>query len=123
MALDQAIHELNQSIEGDSSQDHWPDLVRLRLSACRQALEEDPEGTAVGRLRDGWLSARGRAADRDRRALVARLRAIAPRVADRPSAEGSVPDVRRLALDLEHYRQRLHDLVYDSVGLELGGSE
>jgi hypothetical protein len=32
-------------------------------------------------------------------------------------------DVRRLLVDLEHYQQRRHDLVYDSVALELGGSE
>ena len=32
-------------------------------------------------------------------------------------------DLRRLVSDLERHRQRLNDLVYDSVTLELGGSE
>ena len=32
-------------------------------------------------------------------------------------------EVQRLLTDLEHHVQRLHDLVYDSVSLELGGSE
>ncbi len=29
----------------------------------------------------------------------------------------------RLVAALEHHRQRVNDLVYDSVALELGGSE
>jgi hypothetical protein len=32
-------------------------------------------------------------------------------------------DLVRLVSALERYRQRLNDLVYDSVSLELGGSE
>ena len=32
-------------------------------------------------------------------------------------------EVRRTVTLLDRYRQRAHDLVYDSVSLELGGSE
>ena len=32
-------------------------------------------------------------------------------------------EVRHAVILLDRYRQRAHDLVYDSVSLELGGSE
>jgi KaiC/GvpD/RAD55 family RecA-like ATPase len=31
--------------------------------------------------------------------------------------------VSRLLVDIEHHRQRLHDLAYDDVEIEIGGSE
>lgn len=119
MALDQAIDELTRSLEQDRTGAQWRAQVRVRLAAVRQALAEDRP-----RFRDGWLSARGRVTERDRRLLIARLATLGPRVLEHPDAETSYREIRRLSLDLQHYRQRLHDLVYDSVGgLELGGSE
>ena len=32
-------------------------------------------------------------------------------------------ELRRLAADIAHHEQRLHDLVFDDIELELGGSE
>ena len=32
-------------------------------------------------------------------------------------------DMKRLLTDISHHFQRLHDLAYDEVELELGGSE
>ena len=64
-----------------------------------------------------------RTTDRTRRRLVQRLAAMGPRILERPEAETSLRELRRLGHDLEHYRQRVHDLVYDAVALELGGSE
>ena len=32
-------------------------------------------------------------------------------------------ELDRLVTDLEHHTQRLHDLAYDDVELEIGGSE
>ena len=32
-------------------------------------------------------------------------------------------EMGRIVTRLERYRQRVHDLVYDAVSLELGGSE
>lgn len=118
MALDQAINELNETLGETRTAPQWRALVRLRLSAVREALADDRP-----RFRDGWLSARGAATDRDRHRLLARLSALTPRIGDRLDPESSYHEVRRLSVDLEHYRQRLHDLVYDSVGIELGGSE
>jgi hypothetical protein len=118
MALDQAISELTETLDQNRAAPQWRSLVRLRLAAVREALADDSV-----RFRDGWLAARGAATDRDRCQLLARLSALGPRVLDRLDSDSSYREVRRLTLDLEHYRQRLHDLVYDSVGLELGGSE
>jgi hypothetical protein len=44
-------------------------------------------------------------------------------VLDKLDTESILQETRRLLTDLEHHIQRLHDLVYDSVSLELGGSE
>jgi hypothetical protein len=118
MALDQAISELSATLEDDRSTLQWRAMVRMRLAAVRQALAEERP-----RFGDGWLSARGRGSERTRHQLLARLSALGPRVLDQPDTETSYREVRRLSVDLEHYRQRLHDLVYDSVGMELGGSE
>ena len=42
---------------------------------------------------------------------------------DAPDVETVRGDLKRLVADLERHRQHLNDLVYDSVSLELGGSE
>jgi hypothetical protein len=44
-------------------------------------------------------------------------------VLEAPDVESVRADLKRLVCDLERHRQRLNDLVYDSVTLELGGSE
>ena len=51
------------------------------------------------------------------------MTALAAGVLDRLDADVILSELRRLQTDLEHYVQRVHDLVYDSVSLELGGSE
>ena len=54
---------------------------------------------------------------------MARLGELGPRVLDAVDVEPVRADLRRLVVDLERHRQHLNDLVYDSVSLELGGSE
>ena len=49
--------------------------------------------------------------------------AVSAGVLDKMDTETIVREVKRLVGDLEHHVQRVHDLVYDSVSLELGGSE
>ena len=55
--------------------------------------------------------------------LHARATTLASGVLDKLDADTILQETRRLLCDLEHHVQRLHDLVYDSVALELGGSE
>src|SRR6476619_2774295 len=118
MALDQALNELSVTLAGNRAATNWRWSVRQRLSAVRDALDSEQI-----RAWDGWLAARASASDRDRRRLLARLTALGPRVLERADVETAYAEVRRLAEDLQHYRQRLHDLVYDSVAMEIGGSE
>jgi hypothetical protein len=119
-ALDHAIDALAQALADplDESTAHWRWRVGQQLAAAREALSDDQV-----RSWDGWLVARASAHDRDRHQLIARLTALGQRVLDRLDPERARAEMHRLVLDLEHYRQRLHDLAYDSVSLELGGSE
>jgi hypothetical protein len=71
----------------------------------------------------GRLAGRSGSADRERRQLLSRISAIGAHLLDRLDSERVTGEVRRLINDVEHYRQRVHDLVYDSVALEIGGSE
>ena len=93
-------------------------LVRHRMAGVRDALAV--EGSRGG---DAWLAAREQTLHRERSALLRRLAALGPRVLDAPDVEGVRAELLRLVGDLERHRQHLNDLVYDSVTLELGGSE
>jgi hypothetical protein len=96
----------------------WRWTVRRRMVAVRDALASEHHHPA-----DGWLAARGGAAIRERNALLVRLAALGPQVLESPDVERVRRDLKRLVTDIAHHRQRLHDLAYDEVELELGGSE
>lgn len=84
-----------------------------RIRLVRDALQHEPD--TVG---EAWLAERSTKLRRDRARLLRRLG---------PVCSDDVETVRipmqRLVTDLEHHRQRVSDLVYDGVALELGGSE
>jgi hypothetical protein len=44
-------------------------------------------------------------------------------VLENPDVEAVRVELKRLVADIAHHCQRLHDLAYDEVELELGGSE
>lgn len=117
-SLETAMSELHAIVNGDRAAPNWRWLVRQRLSNVREALDDDQF-----RSFDGWLTARSKTNDRERMRLMARVGAIGPAVLDRLDLEVAASEVQRLLADLDHYCQRVHDLIYDSVGLELGGSE
>lgn len=116
--LEHAILGLRHALEARRRHRVWRWLVRNRMAAVRDALTA--ETTRDG---DAWLAAREVALDRERDTLVRRLSVLAPQVLEAPDVEGVRHELGRLVVDLEHHRQRLSDLVYDSVSLELGGSE
>ena len=116
--LETAIKELRQILAADCRAPEWRWNVRRRLSEVKDAL-----GDPQSRQQEAWLAARARISARDRFQLQARVTALAAGVLDKLDAERIVQEVRRLLGDLEHFVQREHDLVYDSVSLELGGSE
>ncbi len=116
--LETAIRELRQILAADCTAPEWRWNVRRRLSEVKDALSQ-PEA----RPPEAWLAARTQLSNRDRHQLQSRVVALSSGVLDKLEAESIVHQVQRLMADLEHHVQRVHDLVYDSVSLELGGSE
>ena len=97
---------------------NWRWVVRQRMAAVRDALAGETAGSD-----DGWLAARGGSAFRERNALLSRLTILAPRVLETPDPEATRLELKRLVVDIGRHLQRLNDLAYDEVELELGGSE
>lgn len=116
--LESAITRLQQAVDGPRRQHMWRWLVRHRLAAVRDAL--DSERSRGG---DAWLAAREQTLHRERDGLVRRIADLGPLVLESPDVEAVCAELHRLVGALERYRQRLNDLVYDSVALEIGGSE
>jgi hypothetical protein len=116
--LETAIRELRQILAADYRAPEWRWNVRRRLSEVKEALSSPMSGQ-----QEAWLAARARLSNRDRIQLQGRVAALATGVLDRLDAETILHEVKRLLADLERHVQREHDLVYDSVSLELGGSE
>ena len=116
--LETAIRELRQILAADCTAPEWRWNVRRRLSEVKDALSAPQAGQP-----EAWLAARTQLSHRDLIQLQARAVALSSGVLDKLETEAIVHRVRRLLADLEHHVQRVHDLVYDSVSLELGGSE
>jgi hypothetical protein len=116
--LETAVTDLRQILSADSTAPEWRWNVRRGLSEVKDALS-GPQA----RQADAWLAARAQSSNRVRHQLHARAAALAIGVLDKLDTDSIVTELRRLVSDLDHHVQRLHDLVYDSVSLELGGSE
>lgn len=117
MTLESAISDLQETLSGARSASNWRWLVRQRLSAVRQALDESDQSW------EGWLEPRSGVMERERRQLLARISTVGAGLLDRLESDRVSVEVHRVLHDVEHYRQRMHDLVYDSVAMEIGGSE
>lgn len=98
----------------------WRWTMRQRMTAVRDALlaETGADGTD-----DGWLAARGGSAFRERNALVLRLGVLSARVLEEADVGAVRAEVARLVGEVTRHVQRVHDLAYDEVEMELGGSE
>ena len=117
--LEQAVVGLEQALSSTPQLQPWRHIARRRLSAVRKALTA--ERTSAGEV---WLSARAGHLHRERNRLLTRVVALGgllstEAVADEPLRQ----NLHRLATDLHHHQQRLNDLAYDTVGMEVGGSE
>ena len=97
---------------------NWRWTVRQRMAAVREGLARESAQAA-----DGWAVAREYSVLRERNALMSRLSTMGPKVLEAPEVEQVRDELRRLLVDIQHHRQRLHDLVYDEVEIEFGGSE
>ena len=74
--------------------------------------------------REAWLSARAARTLRERDELLARLNTPGVPGAGVAATSTTCADrLSRLLVDIAHHHQRVHDLAYDDVELEIGGSE
>jgi hypothetical protein len=112
-----ALHSLSLTLD-EPPLDTWRWQVRQRMAAVRDALVEEGEYPP-----EGWLAARSVAILRERNTLLQRLGSLGPSVLENPDVEAVRVELKRLVADIAHHCQRLHDLAYDEVELELGGSE
>ena len=96
----------------------WRWTVRRHLGPVRDLLQAEASDSV-----DERLSARDGRVLRERSTLLERLTALATQVLESGDPEAVALQLRRLVTDIEHHRQRLHDLAYDDVELEIGGSE
>lgn len=96
----------------------WRWSVRQRMAGVRDALIAETDPTD-----DGWLAARSGSVLRERRSLLSRLGVLGPQVLHDPDIDIVYAEMHRLLVDLAHHLQRVNDLAYDDVELELGGSE
>jgi hypothetical protein len=117
--LEQAITGLEQSLKSSPG---WPQSwrlsVRQRLLDLADALcDEAADGD------DTALSARADGLCRERRRLLTQVSLLLPEVAESRDLDGMRRKLIRLVHDVEHHNQRVHDLLYDAVGMEVGGSE
>ena len=116
--LDHAINGLEQALDRPRRHHMWRWLVRHRLAAVADALRDEAPASS-----DAWLAPREESLLREREHLGHRIAELGALVLEHPDLEPVRLQVRRLVAELERHRQRLNDLVYDTVSLELGGSE
>ncbi len=119
-ALEQAIEAPRRDGAANASVSvgNWRWTVRQRMAGVRDVLAGE-----AGNPEDGWLAARGGRAFRERNVLLGRMSELGPQVLESPDVERIRSELRRLVADIGRHVQRLNDLVYDDVELELGGSE
>lgn len=116
--LDHAILGLDQALDRPRRHQMWRWLVRHRISAVLDALSaESTHG------HDAWLASRQSGLQRERDALLRKLDHLATQVLEAVDVEPVRSELKRAVAELGRHRQRLNDLLYDTVALELGGSE
>ena len=116
--LSAALESQRRSAEPDIVTGTWRWKVRQHLAGIRDLLVNQSSWHE-----DSWLAARGGTVLRERNALLARVSVLGPQVLQNTDVAGLRRDLQRLVTDVAHHLQRLHDLAYDEVEYELGGSE
>jgi hypothetical protein len=125
LTLDGAIGTLaplcaavNQPLNDPAEATRWRWSTRRQLSELRDFLAAES-----ATLDNTWLAAAQGRALRERNSLVGRIGILGRRVLQDSPLEEVRHDLRRLLDDIRHHLQRMHDLAYDDIELELGGSE
>jgi hypothetical protein len=96
----------------------WRWSVRRQLVPVRERLlrEHPIRGEA-------WLSARASRTLRERDRLITRLGGLASEVLVTDQVDDVADRLNRLLADIARHHQRVDDLAWDDVELEIGGSE
>jgi hypothetical protein len=99
-------------------QQSWRYLVKQRLTWIDAALAADNGYDA-----EPWLQPRLDQLQRERARLMGRTSLLATTICDAVDLEPVRASLARLVHDLERYQQRVNDLAYDAVDMDVGGSE
>ena len=113
LGLDQAL----DSPHVPGAQKLWRKSVRQRMAYLHECLDRETAPAS-----EGWLAPRSGAMVRERDALLGRMSALTPQV-QKAGVDTVRAELKRLLADVSHHVQRLHDLAYDDVEAEFGGSE
>lgn len=116
--LSYAITGLEQALDAPRRHQMWRWLVRHRVNTVHDALAQESSRAA-----DAWLASRQSTLTRERDSLLMRLEMLGAQLGGADDAEPVRRELKRLVTELQRHGQRLNDLVYDGVALELGGSE
>lgn len=116
--LEHALTALRQALDAPRRHSVWRWLVRQRVATLESALSGE-----LSRDSGAGLAAREQSLERERAVLLRRLAELSVQVLDAPDVEQVRIGLHRLVDDADRHRQRLNDLVYDAVSMELGGSE
>jgi hypothetical protein len=113
------LHDLLRSQHGHVNLDAWRWAVRRQLVPVRDRLLHERSH----HRHEAWLSARAARTLRERDTLLTRLNRLSSQVLVAPDVESVRTELSRLLRDIERHSQRMSDLAYDAVELEIGGSE
>src|SRR6476659_4247590 len=106
--LHDLLRALEQPHDPPAALGTWRWQVRKRMAPVRDLLLREPYGES-----DGWLAARDVRSARERDSLLTRLHRLGREVLESEDVVAVHDRLRRLVVDIEHHRQRLHDLAYD----------
>lgn len=112
------LRDLLRPEHGRDNLQGWRWNVRRQLTPLRDELVHE----RLSR-REAWLSARAARAVQERDQLLARLNHLASQVLVTSDVDALAADLSRLVADIDRHAQRVRDLAYDDVELEIGGSE
>jgi hypothetical protein len=115
---EQTLRRLLAEVPGaDQGLGAWRWQVRRQLAPLFDAVARPGGPTGDG------LAARSGGCVREQAALGRRIAALAPRVVGDTDVARLCHELRLLLDDVRRHEQRCHDLAYDEVEMELGGSE
>lgn len=118
-----ALDGLERAVETPPRlQQSWRFLVRKRLARVEQALAADHDAEHATDS-EPWLDARAARLHREQVRLRSRTSVLAATVCDATDLAVLRESLVRLVVDLHHHQQRVNDLTYDAVDLDVGGSD